>query len=224
MARTHRSAPYMPYRPFRRASGWAPVCRAGAAHPRYPSTSAKFALPACHGRSTGETIVQPRPAILPGAVTRRDPAMLRVGTSADTPARPPPLYAAPPAFANRALGRQSRRAGRPWPVAAWTTWAKVFAILRQPPAPRCPGHADIRIPVREGQASACLRQRQSGIGRGAPGRTPPGSSPDISHCRGCWLGHCRAKGFSRLANTPSIGGGAKTPCRDNDLRHHPATV
>jgi len=49
-------------------------------------------------------------------------------------------------------------------------------------------------------------------------------SPDFSHSRGCWLGPCRAKGFSRLANTTCIGGGAKIPWHGNYLRHHPATV
>jgi hypothetical protein len=49
-------------------------------------------------------------------------------------------------------------------------------------------------------------------------------SPDFSHCRGCWLGPCRANRFSHLANTPGIGGGAKTCWHDNALRHHPATV
>jgi hypothetical protein len=54
------------------------------------------------------------------------------------------------------------------------------------------------------------------------------ASPHFSHSRGCWLGPCRAACFpwrlSRLANTPGIGGGAKTCRHDNALRLHPATV
>jgi hypothetical protein len=49
-------------------------------------------------------------------------------------------------------------------------------------------------------------------------------NPHFSHSRGCWLGPCRANSFSHLANTPGIGGGAKTCWHDNALRHHPATV
>jgi hypothetical protein len=55
------------------------------------------------------------------------------------------------------------------------------------------------------------------------------ASPHFSHCRGCWLGPCRANRFSHLAythraNTPGIGGGAKTCWHDNARHHHPATV
>src|SRR5208282_425975 len=39
----------------------------------------------------------------------------------------------------------------------------------------------------------------------------------FSYPCGCWLGPCRAKGFSHLADTTSIGGGAKNPWHDNAL-------
>src|ERR1700677_1046385 len=49
----------------------------------------------------------------------------------------------------------------------------------------------------------------------------PRASPHFSHPRGRWLGPCRTNRFSHLANTPGIGGGAKTCWHDNALRHRP---
>jgi hypothetical protein len=56
------------------------------------------------------------------------------------------------------------------------------------------------------------------------GRFVAGSSAHFTHCCGRCLGPCHAKGFSRLADTASIGGGAQGPWLDNALRHHPAAM